>query len=248
MPKRKSVIRTLTRDTLVNLVNSHRTLVDILRYLGMSASGTSYALLKKRFNAENIDYSHMLAASVAMICIGKEIPFEEVFREDSLYNNRGGLKKKLLKQKIIENKCSICGMDPFWNGKALVMILDHKNGIPNDNRVENLRLVCPNCNMQLPTTNGRNRRRVSNCLKCGTVVNKRSKFCVTCASQRPQMRQRKVALPRKDVLESLVGSLPFTQIGKKYGVSDNAVRKWCCSYGIDTKLGRGYWTQKKAVA
>lgn len=55
-------------------------------------------------------------------------------------------------------KCEICGMDGIWNGKPLVLVLDHINGNPNDNRYENLRFVCPNCNSQLPTFTGRNKK------------------------------------------------------------------------------------------
>jgi 5-methylcytosine-specific restriction endonuclease McrA len=52
----------------------------------------------------------------------------------------------------------LCGQQPMWNGKQLVLILDHINGINNDNRLENLRLLCPNCNSQTPTFAGRNAR------------------------------------------------------------------------------------------
>ena len=46
----------------------------------------------------------------------------------------------------------------MWNGKPLVLILDHINGNAEDNRYENLRFVCPNCNSQLPTFTGRNKK------------------------------------------------------------------------------------------
>jgi len=54
-------------------------------------------------------------------------------------------------------ECSICGQEPFWNGKELTLILDHINGVHTDDRLENLRWVCPNCNYQLDTTNGKNK-------------------------------------------------------------------------------------------
>ncbi|MBP3801351.1 MAG: HNH endonuclease [Clostridia bacterium] len=65
-----------------------------------------------------------------------------------------------LKGKYTEYKCDICGLEPFWNGKELTLILDHINGHNHDDRLENLRWVCPNCNQQLPTTNGKNIKRL----------------------------------------------------------------------------------------
>lgn len=55
------------------------------------------------------------------------------------------------------NCCAVCGMTAEWLGKPLVMILDHINGDSSDNRRENLRLVCPNCDSQLPTYKARNK-------------------------------------------------------------------------------------------
>lgn len=54
------------------------------------------------------------------------------------------------------NQCSICSLKPIWNDKKLVLILDHINGVPDDWDVNNLRLVCPNCDSQLPTYKSKN--------------------------------------------------------------------------------------------
>lgn len=51
----------------------------------------------------------------------------------------------------------ICGAGDTWNGAPLGMIIDHINGDATDNRRENLRLLCPNCDSQLPTYKSRNR-------------------------------------------------------------------------------------------
>ena len=53
------------------------------------------------------------------------------------------------------NKCSICEIRK-WLGKSVGLIIDHINGDSNDNTIKNLRLVCGNCDMQLPTYKGRN--------------------------------------------------------------------------------------------
>lgn len=66
------------------------------------------------------------------------------------------LAKKYIAE-INGNDCSICGVSNMWNNKSLVLVLDHINGIPDDWRIDNLRLVCPNCDSQLPTFKNKNK-------------------------------------------------------------------------------------------
>lgn len=83
---------------------------------------------------------------------------EEILIENSSYTNRTRLKIRLLKEHLIEYKCAICGNKGEWNNQPLTLQLDHINGINNDNRIENLRFLCPNCHSQTETYSGRNKR------------------------------------------------------------------------------------------
>ena len=56
------------------------------------------------------------------------------------------------------DECAICGIGPVWCDQPLVLQLDHINGVNNDNRIENLCYLCPNCHSQTPTFAGRNSR------------------------------------------------------------------------------------------
>lgn len=80
---------------------------------------------------------------------------DEVFVEHSTYA-RHNLKSRIRKRNMIEYVCAICGMGPEWNGKPMPLILDHINGVHNDNRLDNLRFVCSNCDSQLDTYKSRN--------------------------------------------------------------------------------------------
>ena len=82
----------------------------------------------------------------------------EVFIENSTYP-RHRLKQRILESCMIEYKCALCGIGPEWMGKPMPLILDHINGINNDNRSKNLRFVCSNCDSQLPTYKSRNKRK-----------------------------------------------------------------------------------------
>ena len=79
---------------------------------------------------------------------------ETVYCEQSDYP-RGYLNRRLRKDNLIEYQCSVCGNKGEWNGKPLTLQVDHINGIPNDNRIENLRWLCPNCHSQTDTWAGR---------------------------------------------------------------------------------------------
>jgi ribosomal protein L44E len=81
----------------------------------------------------------------------------EVFVFNSTYP-RHKLKERIIKQKLIPYKCDVCDNNAIWQNKPMTLILDHINGINNDNRIENLRFVCSNCDSQLPTYKSRNRK------------------------------------------------------------------------------------------
>jgi ribosomal protein L44E len=82
------------------------------------------------------------------------VPNEKVFCENASIA-RHHVKKKILQQGLIKYECEICKNNGTWLGKPLVLLLDHKNGVNNDNRLENLRFICSNCDSQLPTYKNR---------------------------------------------------------------------------------------------
>jgi hypothetical protein len=79
---------------------------------------------------------------------------------------RGHLKKRLYEEGLKERRCGLCGQDEVWHGRRLSLILDHINGVKDDHRLENLRIVCPNCAASLETHCGRNVRTRA-CATCG---------------------------------------------------------------------------------
>ena len=82
----------------------------------------------------------------------------EVFVENSTYA-RHNLKRRIINQGLLPYECSICSMPPEWMGKPMSLVLDHINGVNNDNRLDNLRFVCHNCDSQLDTYKSKNIRK-----------------------------------------------------------------------------------------
>ena len=83
-------------------------------------------------------------------------PDDEIFVKNSTYA-RHSLKRRILDDEKIPYVCSCCGIGPEWQGKPMPLILDHINGINNDNRLDNLRFVCSNCDTQLDTYKAKNK-------------------------------------------------------------------------------------------
>lgn len=69
---------------------------------------------------------------------------------------RKNVRRRIINDDLIEYFCHICGIGPEWNDKPMPLILDHINGVNNDNRLENLRFICSNCDSQLDTYKGKN--------------------------------------------------------------------------------------------
>lgn len=93
----------------------------------------------------------------------QKYPLEDILVENSTYA-RHCLKKRILDENLIPYICKICGQLPIWQEKEMPLILDHINGVNNDNRFENLRFVCSNCDSQLSTYKSRNKKKKENLL------------------------------------------------------------------------------------
>lgn len=132
---------------------------EVMRGLGIPFHGNIINSLRKMAIRYNIDFSHFdVKAAYNNRLSSKQPTNEELFIDDNIVS-RSVIKSRLLKQQLIEYKCSSCNNDGYWQDKKLVLQLEHKNGKRNDDRLENLCFLCPNCHSQTATFCGKNSKR-----------------------------------------------------------------------------------------
>lgn len=147
-----ALIDKFTKEQLEEIVNGSFSMKDVIDKIGYSThSGSNNITVKKRLQHYGIDTSHFTFQKGIQRCP------ENIFIENSTAS-QNVLRKWYKKGNYTPYKCSICGQEPFWNNKPLTLILDHINGSNHDDRLENLRWVCPNCNQQLDTTGYRGKK------------------------------------------------------------------------------------------
>lgn len=231
--KRTSIIWQLPDINFINLIKNSKTMSEVLRYFGLENKGGNYQACKKRIEELKLDTSHFLCridSCVLTRSITKDQFLLRLTKESSI--SRGTIKRLLIKFNLLEYKCRDCGNNGNWNNKPMSLQLEHINGISNDNRLENLCFLCPNCHSQTDTFAGKSLKKYYFCKSCGNPSKGYSKEnnCQKCSSQKRQIYNR----PSKEQLEGAILEMPMLQVAKKFGAkSDNTIRKWCQSYGIN---------------
>lgn len=220
-----------------------------LRALGYETKGANIRTLQRWVRQWGISTQHFdpyAARSIASAARAR--PLDEVMVENSTYP-RGKLKRRLYAAGLKQRACELCGQGEVWKGRRMALVLDHINGVANDHRLENLRIVCANCAATLDTHCGRNVPHERVCPGCGqpfapTTLQHRycSQTCWGTVASRlklgiPQPHLRKVERPSYEQLTDDLRTMSVLAVGRKYGVSDNAVRKWIRWYERGKEAG-----------
>jgi hypothetical protein len=223
-------------------VGASSSYAEALRKLGVRAAGGNHRTLRKYVEIWRIPTGHFDPDRARNEALRREpIALERILVEGSSYS-RSHLKARLFKHGLKVRRCELCGQGELWQGTRMSLILDHRNGIADDNRLANLRIVGPNCAATLDTHCGRQNKLERDsrlCLHC------HHEFWPAYASQsycsrhcalhrkgewRARPVARKVDRPPHNHLLREIRTLGFAGTGRRYGVSDNAVRKWLLAY------------------
>ena len=213
LKNKKSKIWFVPKEDLQHLYDTCATLLQILTAIGMDASSGNRITLNKRAEYDNIctlqfseNFKKLKLEEMRKLTRNKDDV--DFFTENSSIG-RKAIKLRILQKKLIAYRCRDCNLIDSYNGKDIVLQLEHINGINNDHRLENLCFLCPNCHSQTSTYAGRN-----------ATQHKIDKNVIKSHNKILMEQRRRFNMP-KDELEVLISSTPMSHIGKMFGVSNN---------------------------
>lgn len=216
------------KEALENLLKGCASTRDALNKLNASISSSSYTVLRRACQKHGLAAPNGRVASAAMGGRKLRQEADEKIMERLVDGDRYGdssIKKRILRLGLIRNECYECGLAGSWNGKPITLELDHINGRHRDWRLENLRMLCPNCHSQEPTSRGSNKN----------FAGPKKRIY-----KRKGRKHLRVFDPTKEHLESLIWTKPTSKLSKELGISDVLMTRRCKELGV-AKPPRGYW-------
>jgi len=150
-----------SEDDLRNAVGGARTLVDTVRALGLRVAGGNFQTVVKHITRLGLPTSHWLSPDQLNGARGLRskvlltLPDAKVFQNPRTVGS-GATVRRTFARACPPERCAICGMAAEWNGRPLVLHMDHIDGNSRNCERSNLRWLCPNCHSQTETYAGRN--------------------------------------------------------------------------------------------
>lgn len=216
------------RDAVKAAIEISSSKKEVLVHLGLRAAGGNYKALDNACVAHGLELPKWKPTAL----FRPAIHLEDILVENSTYN-RSHLKRRLIEEGLLPEFCAECSLGNMWNGKPLILQLEHKNGVHDDNRLTNLCLLCPNCHTQTLTYAGRanqgaGTKHSSTCVECGCTKGSNGLRCQACGMKKAHRDGKfptKIEWPDNEELQRRVDESNYSAVARELGVSDNAVRK-----------------------
>lgn len=149
-----------TKEDIQRAVDKSLSIAQVCREIGLVPAGGNYKTVKLKLQEFNISTDHFTGqgwnVGERFNPFGRKIELEDVLIENSTYASTSRLKRRLIESGLKKPICEKCSKKK-WLGKPIPLELDHINGVNNDHRIENLRILCPNCHALTPTYRGKNK-------------------------------------------------------------------------------------------
>ncbi|MGW3412181.1 HNH endonuclease signature motif containing protein [Streptomyces sp. NPDC000888] len=155
-----------TREILEPVVAASMSVNEVLRRLGLEVVGGHHTNISRRIKAYGIDTSHFtpVVRTERQRYNQRRRTAEEILTEDTSAHPRripSSRLKRAIGELGVEEHCALCGIEGVWLGEPLPLEVDHIDGNWRNNRIENLRLLCPNCHSTTDSYRGRGKGRAS---------------------------------------------------------------------------------------
>ena len=236
----QSILNDLSDDEFEDIVASSLSITEVTKKCGFKAckGGGGRERVVKRIRNLKCDISHFRSTGrqYEKHPRNKIIDYRDVLRKGSI-SSRVTIREVVLREKLVEYKCCICGNDGFWNGNPLSLQLHHKDGDHTNNEVENLSFLCPNCHSQTENYGGKKNvreRKKYYCTECGQEITKdtRTGRCKACAAKLSTIQK-----PEKEELIRTIREIKFKKyVCHHYGVCEHTLNKWLYEYRLPTHI------------
>lgn len=150
--------RTYTDEQFIEAVETSTSIRQVLNKLGLKEAGGNYQVAQIRMKKLGVNLCSGPNGQgwSKGKTLGPKRPIEYYLTENSHHQSHK-LRQRLIAEGLKQHKCECCSITE-WMGQLTPIELDHINGIHTDNRLENLRLLCPNCHAQTDTYRGKNKK------------------------------------------------------------------------------------------
>lgn len=238
--KSNDVFHRISESAFRSIIAESTSVRQVFIKMGLCIAGDQYKPFRRRVEELSIDLSHFRGSYRKGETFKTELPIEMVFIEGTHHNGRT-LSHKIRKHNLKPYCCVKCGNTGEWRGEPLSLQIDHINGMNTDNRLENLRYLCPNCHTQTDTFAGKRKRIHRHCSQCGKPCTKEATRCRKCSNKisRPQ-----VSWPTLDVIAKDVWNRPPSILALEWGGTANSLKKHCRKHGIALPP-RSYWIRRR---
>lgn len=233
MTTRNSAIWKISSEDFAKIIQESKSIKEVFGKFGLTNLSNAKTVMA-RVEHDNLDISHMNQRCKIQ---QPKKQLESVMIENSSYS-RSCLKRQIITENIIEHKCTDCGIIDTYNNKPLILQLEHKNGISNDHRKENLEFLCPNCHAQTETycrtlghkskiPNGVDETKIqklskNKCRECNEPMRKTKNMrCKTC-----YLSELNKDKPDIEILKQEIETIGKEEISKKYNVCIATINKW----------------------